>query len=389
VRRAGRSPLACSGGWALALAVAFGAFFFAPRACALDAAEALVRAARAKENVPLRAEGQFVIYRRDGEVLTHRFRLTQGRRGAFRREMLAPENLKGHVVISDGHVRWRVLPGGLVAFRSEPLDFDAVVAARVEAARKLPQYYHVELAGKTRVAGREGYILRLSRERQGKRCIRREVVLDTETFVELRNVFYGPDGRELTRSEFIEVQFGVRPSPESFKYAPGPEVLVAPEPRRPSPPLPPGRLPKVRFFRMPGPIAKGWSRPLIAISLYSGVDRPVPVIRWMFTSDCNDRPVFWFLKERDRRAPFFDRFYGLHRVGRTPKKIRDDVVIWHDDEVAYVLAGKIPSEELLRRAKEYVAHPPPLPHTPPPPGRHHRRRGAGHLPEPAEGEPLL
>lgn len=350
-------------------------------ASAVDALEALVKAAEAKENVPLKAVGETIVRQRDGEqAMSLSYLLLQGTRGAFRRHIMTPVDLKDHLVISDGRLRWRILPTKLVAFRSQPQDFDAARQARIEAARKAPTFYTVRLTGKTTVAGRSGYVVQLLKDE----VVRREVVLDTATFVELRNTLYGPEGQAFTTSQFTSVDFDVQPKPEDFSYTPGPEVLVAPEPVRPAPPRPPEEKPHVPFLRMPGPLAEGWTRPMVALPLYSGDQHPVAVVQWVFTSDYDDRPVFWFQKERWRKASFFDEFYKLDQVGSTPKEVATGVVVWTDGRVVYVLTGKIPAETLLKRANAFIAWPGSKDS-----GRHEHRR-AGQCdgpPQPDERQP--
>lgn len=132
-------------------------------------------------------------------------------------EVLEPAKLRGNLIVSDGHVRWRHFPATNTVWR-EPLR-PAQHAREIE--RRWPDLLDrnfVLAVTSEKVIGRPSHMIEV-RDRRGDRVVQK-MWLDSETGVELKSVRYRPDDSLEYQWYFTSIKYSPGFPPGTFEFDP-------------------------------------------------------------------------------------------------------------------------------------------------------------------------
>lgn len=286
-----------------------------------------------------------------------------------------PEFLVGQKVISDGHVRYRVIPSRKVVLQSAPLDGGVLSdMARWRKIQALTQLTVEVQRGKDESTGRDAHILTVKAQtREGVLIKTRRYAVDVATFFILDNRDYH-DGLEVSRTRYRSIDFWPKIPEGLFSYSPADDMLVLPEPSM----VP--RMADPDLCRRLGPLgAPIWPPPdwRPAGAFLQAYGR-VRVMQMNFVAPVPGGPLPVVLFRRDvvPERCFFDEFYGLGGLGVQPAGVGHHAWAWQATPFTYVLASRLGPDRMVPAAQQMADEthwpPPGQGPSPGPHGPHHR-----------------
>jgi len=193
-------------------------------ACAENPFDLLRQAIKADGNV--RYEARVEIVSREGGVTggTVVQRILKDSANRHRTEVIAPPQLVGRLIISDGETEWEFHPRTRLVHQRKMRPLSEVQRLKLEQLDLVSDSLRLTYQGIATVAGRPCDVVSI--RPQGDKVTRKQVWIDQKTHIELRWERYDPSGRLTTRWTVTSIDFSPPTPPGAFTFTPPKGVKV-------------------------------------------------------------------------------------------------------------------------------------------------------------------